>query len=66
MMPIDIQCPFYKRVKFLTLSCEGATLRFPDEDAKKEHVLGYCANIRNWRKCPIAQYLENYYFRKEK
>ena len=59
-----MECPFYKRVKFLTLSCEGATLKFPDVDARSEFVLGYCANSYNWRKCPIAHYLENYYFRK--
>lgn len=64
-MPTVVHCLFYKWEKDLKLSCEGATLKFPDKDARSEHVLGYCANNHNWRKCPIAHYLENYYFRKE-
>ena len=64
-MPMMMQCPFYKRDTYLKLSCEGGTLKFPDADARSEYVLGYCANSYNWRKCPIAHMLENYYFRKE-
>lgn len=62
---MNMQCPFYKRERFPTLSCEGATLNFPDADARSEHVLGYCANIHGWRKCPIAHFLENYYLRED-
>lgn len=64
-MAVIMQCPFYKRDDYLTFHCEGAKLKFPDGDARIEHVLGYCANFHNWRKCPIAHYLENYHFRKE-
>ncbi len=63
-MPMAMQCPFFKRDNNLVLYCEGAKLMFPDTDARSEFVLGYCANSHNWRKCPIAHCLENYYFRK--
>lgn len=64
-MPTVMHCPFYIEEKQGELMCEGATLKFPDRDARSEHVLGYCANNYNWRKCSVAHYLENYYFRKE-
>ncbi|MBQ3022738.1 MAG: hypothetical protein IJD91_05410 [Clostridia bacterium] len=64
-MPMVMECPFYKRDNYLKLSCEGASLKFPDKDARSEFLLGYCANSYNWRKCPIAHCLENYYFRKD-
>lgn len=64
-MPMMMQCPFYKRDSYLKLYCEGASLKFPDADARSEFVLGYCANSCNWRKCSVAHCLENYYFRKE-
>lgn len=65
MMSTTMQCPFFKKENCLKLYCEGGTLKFPDVIARSEHILGYCANDYNWRKCPIAHYLENYYFRKE-
>ena len=60
-----IECPFYKKEICLKLYCEGGTIKFPDKDARSEFVLAYCTNSYNWRKCPIAHCLENYYFRKE-
>lgn len=64
-MPMKMECPFFKRNNKHTFYCEGATLKFPDADARSEFVLGYCANSFNWRKCPIAHCLENYHFRKD-
>ncbi len=64
-MPIVMECPFYKKHNGLNFRCEGATIKFPDKDARSEFLLGYCANNYNWRRCPIAHCLENYYFRKE-
>ena len=64
-MPMVMQCPFYKRDSYLKLSCEGCSIKFPDADARSEFVLAYCANNYNWRKCPVAHFMENYYFRKE-
>lgn len=64
-MEIKMICPFYKRDNYLTFHCEGARIKFPDAYARSEFLLGYCANSHNWRKCPIAHCLENYYFRKE-
>lgn len=63
-MPMIMQCPFYKRDNYLKLYCEGATMRFPDAKARSEFVLNFCANNINWKKCPIAHCLENYYDRK--
>lgn len=65
IMPMSMECPFYKRSNGLTVYCEGAKLNFPDGTARSELVLGYCSHSTNWRKCPIAHCLENYYFRKE-
>ena len=64
-MPIKMECPFYKDERKLKLSCEGGMLKFPDNTARNDFVLSYCANNYNWRKCGIAHCLENYYFRKE-
>ncbi len=64
-MQMMMQCPFFKKDASLKLSCEAATIKFPDRDARSEFILGYCANNYAWRKCPIAHCLENYYFRKE-
>ena len=64
-MPMVMECPFYKRDGSLKLTCEGASVRFPDKDSRSEFVLGYCANSYRWRQCPVAHMLENYYFRKE-
>ena len=64
-MAKEMYCPFFKREKKLILRCEGATLKFPDKEARSEFVLGCCANVYGWRKCSIAHCLENYYFRKE-
>lgn len=64
-MPMFMECPFYKRDSYLKLYCEGGTIKFPDKDARSEFVLKYCSDSCNWRKCPIAHFLENYYFRKE-
>ena len=63
-MPRKMTCPFFKGEKALTLSCEGAEIKFPDKDGRNEFVLGYCANHTDWSKCPIAHCLENYYLRK--
>ncbi len=63
-MPIT-ECPFFKKEKGVKLSCEGGVLKFPDMDAKSEFVISYCSHNYNWRKCPIAHCLENYYFRKD-
>lgn len=64
-MTMAMECPFYKYERNLKLSCECASLKFPDKDARSEFILDYCSNPIGWRKCPIAHYLENYYFRKE-
>lgn len=64
-MPAVMHCPFYMYEKNGKLSCEGASLKFPDKDARSEYVLKYCTNSYGWRKCPIAHYMENYYFRKD-
>ena len=64
-MPLIMQCPFFKRNEALKLHCEGGVISFPDKDAGKDYLTGYCANNINWRKCTICHNLEDYYERKE-
>ena len=64
-MSMVFECPFFKRNEYLKINCEGGTIRFPDKDARREYLEGFCANSINWKKCTIAHCLENYYERKE-
>jgi hypothetical protein len=60
-----MHCPFFKSEKLLRLSCEGAALKFPDKEARKEHIGLHCANRKGWHDCAIAKMLMNYYDRKD-
>ena len=64
-MPIVMNCPFMLKDKGLNIHCEGAKLKFPDNDARREFVRSYCAHSYNWAQCQISKYMRNYYDRKD-
>ena len=64
-MKLLIQCPFFKSKEALHLCCEGATVKFPDKEARSEYLESYCANPISWKKCSVAHCMENYYERKD-
>ena len=59
-MKLLLQCPFFKRQEALTFNCEGATIKFPDKEARREYLESYCANPINWKRCSLAHCMENY------
>ena len=57
-------CPFYMYDRGNMLFCEGATLKYPDKKAKKDHLDCYCCNgDSGYKKCMVNSLLENYYER---
>ena len=59
-------CPFYHKDTFEKLYCEGATVKFPDRDARSEIVDVFCCSAANHKNCPIYKMMANYYDRKYK
>ena len=58
-------CPFYKQDRGCgRLSCEGASFRFPDVEARREFVYRFCAHPEGYKDCPLRITLEHYYERK--
>ena len=64
-MPIMMHCPFFKNEKLLRFNCEGVSIKFPDKQARRDHVKDHCANRTGWKECTIAQMLIDYYDRKD-
>jgi hypothetical protein len=44
--------------------CEGARLKFPDRDARREILYRYCAHPEGYKACMLKQALDHYYERK--
>ena len=58
-------CPFFKQDRGGgRLSCEGANIRFPDKEARREFVYRLCAHPEGYKTCPMQMTLEHYYERK--
>jgi hypothetical protein len=57
-------CPFYRKDNFERLYCEGATVKFPDREARIEIVEEFCCSEVNHKNCPIYKMMVNYYDRK--
>lgn len=59
-------CPFFKgEPKKLKLRCEIGNLKFPDKQARRFLVYGYCAHPTNYTECTFYKLLMDYYDRKE-
>lgn len=63
---ICAQCPFFKSVDGLRLSCELGTMKFPDKQARRNLVHVYCADPQNYKNCMCYKILMDYYDRKER
>ena len=63
-MPIEAECPYFKYEKQGTTHCECGDFIFPDKQARREIIYGYCAHPRNFERCMFYRALENYYERK--
>lgn len=64
-MKRDYKCPYHINAeKSKIISCELATIRPPDEQARAEFVNCFCGSGRGYKKCPFYHILDNYYKRK--
>ena len=58
-------CPYFGRERSQgVVSCEGARLKFPDRDARREILYRFCAHPEGYKACMIKQALDHYYERK--
>ena len=58
-------CPFFLQDRGNgRVSCEGASLKFPDREARREFVYRLCAHPEGYKECRMRLALEHYYERK--
>ncbi len=58
-------CPYFRKEQSGgKVYCEGATLRFPDRQARRDIVYRFCAHPDGYNDCPLKQALDGYYARK--
>ena len=58
-------CPFFLQDRGNgRVSCEGASLKFPDKEARREFVYRLCAHPEGYKACRMRMALEHYYERK--
>ena len=58
-------CPFFLQDRGNgRVSCEGASLKFPDKEARREFVYRLCAHPDGYKACRMRMALEHYYERK--
>lgn len=58
-----VKCPFYKWEEGQKLRCEGVSHVFDDKQMRREMERILCK--RDWKRCPIAQILEQKYYQGE-
>ena len=64
-MPIAGMCPYFQREQKQKFTyCELVRLKFPDPEARREILYGYCAHPENFRNCMFKQVMDAYYDRK--
>lgn len=56
-------CPYFVWDEKLKMGCEGGRLIFPDKKCALSFLDKYCAG--DWKSCPIACGINDYYERKE-
>lgn len=64
-MPTVYCCPFYSWEEKHKVHCEGGVMNFLDAEAMREYISQYCAQNPGWKKCTVAQNLQNTYERVE-
>jgi len=58
-------CPYFCRERSQgVVYCEGARLKFPDRDARREILYRFCAHPEGYKACMLKQALDHYYERK--
>lgn len=58
-------CPYYMRDRGKgVVYCECAKFHFPDKQARREIVYGYCAHPEGYKRCALKQMLDGFYERK--
>ena len=58
-------CPFFLQDRGNgRVCCEGASLKFPDKEARREFVYRLCAHPEGYKECRMRLALEHYYERK--
>ena len=58
-------CPFFLQDRGNgRVCCEGASLKFPDKEARREFVYRLCAHPEGYKECRMRIALEHYYERK--
>lgn len=58
-------CPYFCRERSHgVVYCEGARLKFPDRDARREILYRFCAHPEGYKTCMLKQALDHYYERK--
>ncbi|MBQ7357416.1 MAG: hypothetical protein IJW65_01630 [Clostridia bacterium] len=58
-------CPYLKNTKKSDGAvCECATFRFPDKQARRDVLYGYCGHPDAWRGCMFKVVMDSYYERK--
>lgn len=57
-------CPYYHKDALGRLYCEGASIKCPDLQAKRDLLDEYCTDAKNYQNCTLCKMLNGYYDRK--
>ena len=57
-------CPYFRKENRGRVYCEGATLKFPDKEARRDIVYRFCAHPTGYNDCPLKQAMDGYYQRR--
>lgn len=54
-----VQCPYFKRERKNSITCEDTIRHYPSRDDKLRHMDAYC--YTSWKKCPYATLMDRIY-----
>ena len=60
-MPRTWTCPFFLWEQKLAIHCEGGQIRFVDHAERLGYITEYCASVKGWQNCSIAQQISKRY-----
>ncbi|MBQ3021936.1 MAG: hypothetical protein IJD91_01235 [Clostridia bacterium] len=63
-MPKEMCCPYFsyeivKNDARVGVKCKGATIRFPNKEARRMFVYPYCGSVKGFNECPVYKFLES-------
>ena len=65
LISLGVICPYYQRDRGNgRIYCECAHFRFPDREARREILYGFCAHPTNYKSCPLKVAMDHFYERK--